>query len=107
MESKKFAIVVSDEPPREVVIRELTVEEFERAVALAGERNQGWNLTQHGLRMSIVSDGGKELAYTDLVGTKLGERFGTRQLLILRAAWEQIHTPSQEDMARVRAMRAV
>lgn len=93
-------------PARVVRFRELTVEEFERCVQLAGDRNVGWKLTQEGLRLSIIEDNGSKLTYTDLAGAQLGERFRTRHLLMLRAAWESVHTPSEEDLARVRAMRA-
>lgn len=96
-----------ENPARVVRFRELTVEEFERCVTLAGDRNVGWKLTQEGLRASIVQDGAEALTYTDLVGPLLGQRFGTRRLLILRAAWESVHTPSEEDLERVRAIRAV
>lgn len=96
-----------DTPARLVRFRELTVEEFERCVEVAGDRNTGWKLTQEGLRMSIVQDGETTLSYTDLVGAKLGERFGTRGLLMLRTAWESVHTPSAEDLERVRAIRVV
>lgn len=92
---------------RVVTFRELTVDEFETVVRTTGDKNAGWELTQAGLRRSLVRDGAEVLDYQKLVGAQLGKRFSTRQLLMLRTAWEQVHVPGEEDLSRVRAMKVV
>lgn len=96
-------------PGRTVRFRELTAEEFEGLVTgmNGGDPDYGWQLTQAGLRRSLVADGAEELSYTKLVGPLLSRRFTTRQLLMLRQAWDAVHLPTAEDQARVRGMRAV
>lgn len=96
------------EPGRVVVLRELTTGEFESVFrAVASDPNQGWELTQRGLRMSLVRDGETELEYKALAGGQLTQRYTVRQMLLLRQAWEAIHLPTAEEQSRVRAMRAV
>jgi hypothetical protein len=94
-------------PGRTVAFRELTVEEFESLIRQVGDKDTNWELTQMGLRRSLVRDGTEELTYTKLVGNQLNERFRTPQLLLLRNAWESVHLPKPEDLARVRAMKVV
>lgn len=93
---------------RVVQLRELTGAEFESLFkALGNDAGNLWELTQAGLRRSLVRDGDDELTYAQLSGAQLAARYGARQLLLLRQAWESIHLPTTEDQARVRAMRAV
>lgn len=97
------------EPGRVVRFRELTAEEFEGIVTGINndEPGYGWKLTQAGLRMSLVRDGAEELNYQKLVGAQLAKRFRTKQLMLLRSAWDSVHMPNAEDQARVRAMKVV
>ena len=95
-------------PGRTVILRELTAGEFESMYRAEGSgAHATWDLTQRGVRMSLVQDGDEPLTYPALVGEQLNQRFTTRELLLLRQAWESIHIPSAEDVARVRGMRAV
>lgn len=92
---------------RVVVLRELTAGEFEAIYrAEGGKPTMDWELTQRGIRMSLVQDRGEALSYTQLTGSLLTDRFSTREMLLLRQAWERIHLPSQEEVARVREPRA-
>lgn len=95
------------EPGRVVAFRELTVSEFETLVKNAGDKNAGWELTQSGLRISLLRDGKEDLSHQKLTGVLLNKRFTTRQLLTLRNAWDRVHLPNEEDLSRVRAMRVV
>jgi hypothetical protein len=95
------------EPGRTVAIREMTVEELANAVQRVGEKNVAWHLPMEGLRSSLVQDGGTRLTYQDLLGGKLGDRFTAKQLLVMRALWEQVNLPSAEDLAVVHAARVV
>jgi hypothetical protein len=108
-EQKKRSIEIELEPGRLVEMRMLTSEQFEQLyLSMGPNANQAWDLTQNGLRRSLVRDGDVELTYKDLMGPQLSQRFDEpAQLLLLRQAWEQMHMPSAEDQARVRAARVV
>lgn len=97
------------EPGRVVRFRELTAEEFESIVTGINndEPGAGWKITQAGLRRSLIRDGAEELDFQKLVGAQLARRFRTKQLMMLRAAWDSVHLPNAEDQARVRAMKVV
>lgn len=93
-----------------VTFRELGVVEFEavlRTKTDGGGTGEGWEITQEGLRRSIVEIDGKPVTYADLAGEKLAERFPTREMLVLRNAWDSVHMPSAEDMASVGNMMVV
>lgn len=90
-------------PGRVIVMRELMCEEFEGLVKNLGADTPAWELAQRGLRISLVSDGGEDLKYTDLVGAKLSRRFRTKELLTLRGMFDSIHMPNSEDASRVKA----
>ncbi|MEQ1731088.1 MAG: hypothetical protein ABL982_22190 [Vicinamibacterales bacterium] len=93
-------------PGRMVALRELTSEEFEGLFrAVANDPNQNWELTQRGVRLSLIRDGATELEFKLLQGPLLAKRFSVREMLTLRQAWEAIHLPTPEDQGRVRAMR--
>lgn len=83
---------------RVVRFRELSAVEFDKAIKMAGGADKAWELVNTGLRLSIVSDNGESLTYAQLTGPLMGQRFGTKDLLLLRAAWEAVHVPSQEEI---------
>lgn len=83
-------------PPdgRVVVFRELGTEEFEILVrAEQGKPGSEWEIPSAGLRRSLVSIDGVAVKYQDLIGNRLGERFRTAELMILRQAWTSVHLP--------------
>lgn len=94
---------------RVIVLKELGAEEFGQVVDQAGGVNPSteWKLVNFGLMRSIVKDRNEELSYQTLMGPQLERRFTTKEILLLRAAWQQIHLPSEEDGTRVREMRVV
>ena len=93
---------------RVVLLREMTAGEFELMWRAEGDKpGASWEVTQRGLRMTIAAIDGEEVTYADLVGDNLNQRFSVKELLLLRQAWESLHMPSQEDIARVRGMRAI
>lgn len=96
-------------PARVVVLKELSARDFEQMLKTMSEkeREDSWDMVQNGLRRSIVSDGGKPLDYTKLVGDQLADRYTTKQILMLRHAWQELHSVNEEDLLRVRVMRAV
>lgn len=94
------------EPGRIVKFRELTAYEFENL--FKAHAASPWELTQMGVRRSLVADRGEPIEYKDVAGPALSQRFSSpRALLTLRQAWERVHLPGEEDAARVKAMRAV
>ncbi len=90
---------------RIVELRALSFEEFTKCNQLA--KNDIFEMPQHGLRHSIVGDNGQPLKYGDLLGRHLDERFTTKQMLLLRAAWEKIHAPDEDDVAALKGMTVV
>lgn len=92
------------------VIRELSATEFEglyKRTSSAGA-DQGWELTQHGLRLSLKSIGDQKFKPEDLIGAQLSAKVNSvRRMMLLRQAWERIHLPTEEEMAGVRAMTAI
>lgn len=98
------------EPGRTVAFRELTVAEFESArkqMRGADGKLDDWELTQQCLRLCLVRDGAEKLDYQKLTGALLAQRFKMKHLLLINNAWNSVHMPSDEDLARVRGMRVI
>lgn len=98
-----YTIEVSEE--KLVRFRELKVIEFEACVKEAGGGSDDWDLTNAGVRRSIVEIAGQPISYEDVMGPLIGNYVTTKELLILRQAWSKVHLPQPEDMERVRAIR--
>lgn len=98
-----------DKPGRAIILRELACEEFENLALGIGPdvKNPGWELVQRGLRRSIISDRGTDVTQAELTGPLLNRRFRTKQLALLRTAWEQIHGMGTAEAEALKKMRAV
>jgi hypothetical protein len=93
-----------------VKIREMSVGDFEAALRFSKDSGQGtgadWELTNECLRRSVVEIGGKPVAYGDLADQGLAARLGgLKGLMLARAAWNKIHSPSAEEAAAVGEMK--
>jgi hypothetical protein len=87
-------------------MEELPAEQFEAlAKSTAGSSSQGWDLTHRGVALTLRKFGNVEYKPADLVGGLLAKAVpSSRHLMKLRAAWEQIHLPSAEDVADIKGM---
>lgn len=90
----------------EAELEEIPAEQFEQlAKSTAGSSSQGWDLTHRGIALSLRKFGEREFKPADLVGGLLNKAVPTtKHMMKLRAAWEQIHLPSAEDVADIKAM---
>ncbi len=95
-----YGIMVSE--GREVVMRELTVEQFGSCISQGGNE---WAVVNRGVRLALVSDRGEPLKMSDTAGAKFGQRFRVRELGALRQLWEQLHMPDEAQIRSIREMR--
>lgn len=93
-----------------VKIREMSVGDFEAALRTSKDAGMGtgadWEITNECLRRSVVEVDGKPVAYRDLADQNLAVRLGgLKGLMIARAAWNKIHSPSETEAAAVGEMK--
>lgn len=92
-------------------IEELTAEQFEQVckrVATSNSNDGAWEVTQQGCRMSLKRVGTRVCTPAELLGPGLARACGSpRRMLLIRAAWERVHLPNEEESAGVRNLVAV
>lgn len=91
-------------------LREMTAEEITSLIKMtASSPSAGWDLTQHGVARSLVRFGDRTFKSAELAPSGMLEKVVTKakHLLKLRAAWERLHLPGDEDAADIKAMRVV
>ncbi|MEQ1494495.1 MAG: hypothetical protein ABL912_01875 [Novosphingobium sp.] len=92
---------------RTVRFREMSGEDLESMTRTTPADASAFDVVQNGLRRTLVQIGDAEVEYKDLVGPLLSRHFSAKELLMVRAAWEHVHSPGPEDMVRVKTMRVV
>ena len=99
MPSKRFKFFVGPNRTRPIELRELAVRDIEAIMHTMPKEtaSAGWDLAQEGVRRSLVSDDGKAVAYADVVGERLGERFTSQEMFLVRQVWERVHMPTKEQ----------
>lgn len=88
---------------RTVTFRELTVNEFEACMREGGD--DGWKISQAGLRRSLLKINDKPVTYDMVMGGLLANMFRMKEMMLLRAAWDKVNMVSEEDMDVVRGLR--
>lgn len=94
-----FRAEVSEE--RIVEFREISVPVFERVLELS-DPNDVMGMSVTGLAHSLVSDRGQVFDEQPVPVERILQVFSLREILSLRAAWEAVHMPNQEDLDRVK-----
>lgn len=94
-----YRVEVSDE--RIVEFREVTIPVFEQVLRLSPP-DDPMTMSVIGLSHSLVADRGEVFEKQPVPEEDLLNRFRLAELLALRAAWEAVHMPSEEDMERVK-----
>lgn len=97
---RHFSMLVSE--GRRVEIRELTVAEFGAVVDTGGG---DWQVVMKGLRRSLVSDRGEPLSADQKTPSLFAKRFNVREVMALRALWQQIHMIGEKQLSSIQGIR--